>query len=249
MLTRRFMVVVVLLGLCACQSMPWTRPKLIVASDLDNLPFAGVAADGTPIGRDVEMMQLLCERAGYQLVWSRMPFDQLLPKVIAGRVDVVCATLGITAERAERVLFSRSYFDTAIAVVVRAGANEPKTLAELAGKRVTGGVGTTSERAIRNRLQHAHGVFENKENVSALYRLLRREIDGAVMDGPAADKLVQASSGKLHRIAEPLERERSALAFPKSQSQVAASLGRALEELRVSGVLRDLDRRHGLLRE
>jgi hypothetical protein len=82
-----------------------------------------------------------------------------------------------------------------------------------------------------------------------LYRLLRREIDGAVMDGPAADKLVQASSGKLHRIAEPLDRERYALAFPKSHSQIAASLGRALEELRVGGVLRDLDRRHGLLHE
>ena len=31
------------------------RP-LVVASDLDNMPFAGVDEQGTPIGRDVEMM-------------------------------------------------------------------------------------------------------------------------------------------------------------------------------------------------
>lgn len=238
-----------LLWLCSCQSTVHSLPPLVVASDLDNLPFAGVAEDGTAIGRDVEMMQLLCERTGYQLEWSRMPFDQLLPKVIAGRVDVVCATLGITEERAEQVLFSRPYFDTAIAVVVRAGAGEPSTLAALAGKRVTGGLGTTSERAIRNRLKHAHGVFENKEGVSALYRLLRGEIDGAVMDGPAADKLVAESSGKLLRMVEPLDHERYALAFPKSHSAIAARFDQALEELRTSGALRGLDRRHGLFPE
>jgi len=245
MLTRHLLSVV-LLCLCACQSMTQPRKTLVVASDLDNMPFAGVAEDGTPIGRDVEMMQQLCQRAGLELTWSRMPFDQLLTSVESGKVDAVCATLGITAERAERVLFSQCYYDTEIAVVVRAGTDEPTTLQELAGKRVTGGVGTTSARAIRNHLPDAHGVFENKEGVSAMYRLLTRDIDGAVMDGPAAAKLVTEAAGKLRRIAAPLDRERYALALPKSHIEVLARLDRALQQMRESGALRALNRRHGL---
>lgn len=242
----RYLWSVVLLCLCACQAPPAMRDTLVVASDLDNMPFAGVAEDGTPIGRDVEMMQRLCKRAGLQLTWSRMPFDRLLTSVEAGKVDAVCATLGITAERAERVLFSQSYYDTEIAVVVRAGAGEPTTLQDLTGKRVSGGVGTTSARAIRKHLPAAVGVFENKEGVSAMYRLLTRDIDGAVMDGPAAAKLVTESAGKLRRIAAPLARERYALALPRSHAQVLARLDQALQEMREIGALRALDRRHGL---
>ena len=246
MITRLVWAIVGMSWLCGCQGVPDRRPLLIVASDLNNMPFAGVDAHGHPVGRDVEMMQILTDRCGYRLQWSRMPFDQLLPQVVDGRVDAVCATLGITAERAQRVLFSPPYFDTAIAVVVRVGRDEPATLAALAGKRVSAAAGTTSERAVRDRLAGARGVFENKAGASALYRLLAGEVDGAVMDGPAADKLVADSTGKLRRLREPLARERYALAFPKTHSEVAARLGQALAELRASGGLADLDRRYGL---
>ncbi|MFT4842266.1 MAG: glutamine transport system substrate-binding protein [Planctomycetota bacterium] len=236
-----------LLLLCSCQVGPDSRvPSLLVASDLDNMPFAGVAADGTPIGRDIEMMQRLCERAGFELSWSRMPFDQLLPKLEDGRVDVVCATLGITEERAQRVLFVGPYFETEIAVVVRVGEREPQSLADLNKLRVSGGAGTTSQRAIIRHLPGAHGVFENKNGGSGLFRLVSREIDAAVMDGPAADKLVAQSAGKLRRLQKPLDRERYALALPLRYVDVAARLRQALNKMQSSGELRELDRRHGL---
>ncbi|MGK0302698.1 MAG: ABC-type amino acid transport substrate-binding protein [Planctomycetota bacterium] len=230
----------------SCRTVVTPRPTLVVASDLDNMPFAGVAEDGTPIGRDVEMMQRLCERAGFECKWSRMPFDQLLPKVEVGRVDVVCATLGITEERAQRVLFVGPYFDTEIAVVVRVGGREPQSLQDLNRLRVSGAAGTTSQRAIIRHLPGARGVFENKTGGSGLFRLVSREIDAAVMDGPAADKLVTQSDGKLRRLQKPLDRERYALALPKSHAGVAARLQQALSEMQSSGELQILDRRHGL---
>tara|TARA_R110002094_G_scaffold72294_1_gene80615 strand:- start:203 stop:982 length:780 start_codon:yes stop_codon:yes gene_type:complete len=235
------------LSLGSCQSgSANTRTSLLIASDLDNMPFAGVAEDGTPIGRDVEMMQRLCERAGFALSWSRMPFDQLLPKVEDGRVDVVCATLGITEERAQRVLFVGPYFHTQIAVVVRTGEGEPRSIIELDQLSVSGAAGTTSQRAIMRHLPGSTGVFENKTGGSARYRLLSREIDAAVMDGPAADALVAQSAGKLRRIVEPLAWERYALALPKTHTEVAARLQQALFEMESNGELKELDRRHGL---
>jgi len=249
----RFLVVAVrlvwllqLLLLCSCQLSPQPRASLVVASDLNNMPFAGVAEDGTPIGRDVEMMQLLCERAGFALSWSRMPFDQLLAKVEAGRVDVVCATLGITAERSRRVLFVGPYFDTEIVVVVRVGDREPQSFEDLGKMRVSGGAGTTSQRAIIRDLPDAIGVFDNKAGGSPLFRLMSREIDAAVMDGPVAAAVIEQSENKLRRLQQPLGRERYALALPKSHGAIAARLRQALDEMRASGELRALDRKYGL---
>jgi polar amino acid transport system substrate-binding protein len=221
-----------------------TAETLVVGSDLDNAPFAYVGANGKPAGRDVEMMAMLAERLGLELEWRRMPFEALLDACERGDVDVVCATLGITPERAERVLFTEPYFSTSIAVVTRAGAGEPQALADLDGRRVAAGAGTTSERAVRSRLPAALGVFENKTGLDAAARLAAREVDAVVLDGPAADALVAASGGRLRRLAEALAAERYALALPPDRPLLRGTLERGLREL--DGEWKRLDARHGL---
>lgn len=223
---------ILLLCLAACTGAPEPdQPPLIVASDLDNLPFAGVDDRGRAIGRDVELMEQLAAGLGREVEWRRMPFDQLLPAVERGEVDVVCATLGITAERARRVLFSEPYFDTSITVVVRVGEGEPTSLEELAGKPVSAAAGTTSEDAVRRHLPGAHGVFENKQQLATAERLYAGEVDGAVMDAPAADALVDDSAGRLARLEPDLARERYALALPLDRADLKSQLDRELARL------------------
>jgi ABC-type amino acid transport substrate-binding protein len=231
------------LGASGCAAIARKTP-VVVASDLDNPPFAWVDAEGQPAGRDVEMMRALARAAGLELEWRRMPFEELCDAAAAGSVDVVCATLGITPERAERVLFTAPYFTTVIAVVVRAGAGEPGSLAELSGRRVAAGAGTTSERAVRAHLSGAVGVYENKEGLDSGARLATRTVDAVVLDGPAAEALVAASAGKLRRLPEDLAAERYALALPHDRAALRAALDRALGEL--TRAWADLDARHGL---
>ena len=220
--------------------------KIVVASDLDNLPFAGVDDDGAPIGRDVEMMAQLAARMGVVLEWRRMPFDRLLAEVEAGRVDVVCATIGVTPERAQRVAFTRPYFETDIAVVVRAGAGSPTMLAHLNNKRVAAGAGTTSERAARLKLPDAILVHEAKTDRSIPDQLVLQQLDAAVMDGPAADRMVERSNGLLRRMAPTLARESYALVAPPNRPRLLRRLDAALAQLQRDGVLAALDRSHGL---
>jgi ABC-type amino acid transport substrate-binding protein len=221
-------------------------PALLVASDLDNRPFAWVDEEGVPRGRDVEMMHAVAHLLHKRLEWDRRPFDQLLPALQAGEVDVVCATLGITPEREELVAFTRPYFETEIAVVVRAGAGEPDSLAALAGRKLSAGAGTTSERAVRQHLPAAVGVFENKAGLPTAERLRSREVDGAVMDGPAADALVAASGGTLRRLPESLGPERYALALPRDREALRDELNQALTVFERAGSLRRWDEKYGL---
>lgn len=225
-----------------------TRPPLLVGSDLDNRPFAWVDAAGTARGRDVEMMEALATHIGRTITWRRMPFEDLLGAVERSEVDAVCATVGITPERALRVTFTRPYFLTDIAVVVRAGDGEPRSLSELSGRIVAAGAGTTSERAARLRLQSS--VLElsgGKGTTSTLERLLLGDIDAAVTDGPAADALVASSDGTLVRLSTPLDSERYALALPLSSVVLRTQLNQALRAIEQDGTMIELDTRHGLL--
>lgn len=232
--------------LCACRGLGTGDGALIVASDLDNAPFAWVDEDDRPRGRDVEMMELLAADLGRTLTWQRMPFDELLDACEAGHVDVVCATLGITEGRAQRVDFSQPYFETAIAVVVRRGDDEPGRLADLRGRRVAAGAGTTSQLAVENHLRGSIGVFEAKAGQTTAQRLASRDVDAAVMDGPAAAAMAQTSGGTLRVLDEVVTTERYALCVPKGREELVRDLDRGLQRLRREGALANLNARHGL---
>ena len=191
-------------------------------SDLDNPPFAEVGADGVPRGRDVEMMKDIARILERPLEWRRLPFDQLLPAAARGEAEVVCATLGVTPERERQVAFSRPYFVTSIAVVVRSGEGEPRRLGDLSGRRVAAAAGTTSERALRQRLPDCTPVLENEAQLSAAERLLAGEVDALVMDAPNAEALVREGAGRMQRLDESLAVESYALALPRSERATLA---------------------------
>lgn len=219
---------------------------LVVASDLANPPFAELTDDGEARGRDVEMMEWIAAELGRALEWRRLPFDALLDAARAGEVDAVCSTLGVTAERARTVRFSRPYFATRLAVVVRAGADEPRVLADLAGRRVAAGAGTTSQDAVLARLPDAVGVLENKQELPAAERLAARRVDAVVMDGPAAEALVADARGALRVLDEDLGAELYAIVFPPDRDELRVAVDRALELLAAQGGLEELDTRWGL---
>jgi ABC-type amino acid transport substrate-binding protein len=235
------------LGWSGCRAPAPLAPALVVASDLDNPPFAELAEDGTPRGRDVEMMNELARRLGRPLEWRRQPFDRLLASVAAGEVDLVCATLGITPERRQLVRFSRPYYLTELAVVVRAGPGEPKGFTDLQGRRVGASPGTTSERALGLRLPEALPDTNSPKGVSVTERLLSAELDAFILDGPNANALVENSTGRLVRLPEALESESYALALPPDAAELTRQVDRILADLEREGYLLLLDTRYGLV--
>ncbi len=232
------------LTLLAAASCSRTAPPLRVASDLANPPFAAVAEDGTPIGRDVEMTERIVEAVGREVEWVRMPFDELLDAAATGEVDAVCATLGITDARRARVDFTEPYFETRIAAVVArdGGAETLAALRATDGARVAASEGTTSEDAVRNALPRA--VLVAAGDADAISGVLAGDLAAAVMDGPAADRRAGETDG-LRVLDEPLAVERYAIALPKG-SPWRLPFDGVLAGMREDGALEALDRKHGL---
>lgn len=222
-------------------------PTFVVASDLDHAPFAYV--EGTePHGSEVDLMETVSRMLGRPLRWERMPFAEIFDAVAEGEVDAACATLGISPEREQRFLFSRPYYETTIAVLVRAGENEPTTLADLAGARVHASAGTTSETAARAHLAEAELVLEpGKDGASVSERLLAGEIDAAVMDGIDAELAVAAADGALCVLDETLAEERYAILLPAGADDLKRRIDQILQRLDQLGQLDLYLKRHGLL--
>lgn len=219
---------------------------LRVACDFDNAPFAFVTDDGGYDGRDVRMTAALGAELGVTIEWVKLPFEELLPAAERGDVDAVVATVGITEERSKRVLFTRPYFVTRIAALVRVGDGEPSTLAELRGRRVAASPGTSSELALRDHLPDVIAVFDNAAKKKADVRLLEREVDAVIQDGPDADDFAAASGGRLGVIEEAVASERYAIVVSPKRSHWKPRLDAALDALERKRVLESLDAEHGL---
>ena len=153
-----------------------------------------------------------------------------------GEIDIACATMGITEERAQRIAFSDPYFETSIAVVVRDRPGDPKTIADLATARLSASKGTTSEFAVRARLPHATIAAEEKDGAPVVARLLNGTLTGAVMDGPNADALAAETPG-LRVLAEPLAAERYAMVLAKGEKRLLRKVNAAIEALARKGAL------------
>lgn len=223
-----------------------SKPPIVVGSDLANPPFAYRDGNGNAAGRDVEMMVAIALMLDRELTWKQIEFDELLPAAEAGRVDVVCATLGVTPERSQRVDFSRPYFFTELVVVVRDAPDAPQTLHDLNSRKVAAGAGTTSQRAVKQLLPDSIGVFEAEGELSSVDRLLSGDIDAVVMDGPAADAAMAAAPGKLRRIPGLFTTESYALALPKNEGALRSQIDECLVTLQHGGSLDRWNGKYGL---
>ncbi|MFN3524672.1 MAG: transporter substrate-binding domain-containing protein [Paracoccus sp. (in: a-proteobacteria)] len=83
---------------------------------VDFPPFGIQDAAGNPGGYDADVAMALAEHLGVQAQIVPVTGPNRIPYLLSGQVDVLVASLGITAERAERVDFSTPYAGIAIAV-------------------------------------------------------------------------------------------------------------------------------------
>ena len=198
------------------------------------------------LGRDVEMTEDMAASLGTKLVWQRLPFDALLDAVENGEVDAVVATMGWTADRADRVALSEPYYRTTIEAVVRVGAGEPQTVADLKGRRLSAGLGTTSEFAVRELGLADQMRGSSDKGQTGLTGLLGGDLDALVMDGPDARDLVAANPDKVRLLKMPLAQEDYVIAVNPADVNLLEAINHYLGEQRSSGSLAALDARFGL---
>lgn len=83
-------------------------------------PFVYQNKEGKLIGYDIELAMILAQKLGMTLHLQEMLFAHLIQSIANGSVDVIGASITVTPERSEEVLFTAPYFRGGAAVMVRA---------------------------------------------------------------------------------------------------------------------------------
>lgn len=108
-------------------------------------------------GYDVDFCKAVAKSLGVKLELKLIAVAARIPELQQGRVDVVIANLGWTAERAEQIAFSDQYFASEQKVAVKKDSGIT-SIKDLAGKRVSATKGSTSELAVRKAIPTATTV-------------------------------------------------------------------------------------------
>jgi polar amino acid transport system substrate-binding protein len=105
---KKFMILALAMLLTACA--PQESQPLRVAMDLRYPPFETVDGSNNPEGISVDVARAFGEYLGRPVEIINTDFGSLIPSLNAGEVDIIIASMSITAARAEVVDFSDPYF-------------------------------------------------------------------------------------------------------------------------------------------
>lgn len=106
------------------------------------------------IGFEVDLAEAIAKELGVKARQFQNAWDSLIPGLERGDFDIALNGIEITAQRAERVIFSRPYYVYTEQLVVRKGETGVKGLDDLKGKKV----GTLSGAVAQDILQGIGGV-------------------------------------------------------------------------------------------
>jgi ABC-type amino acid transport substrate-binding protein len=239
---RPTVLIALLLGLSGCAEPSAVR----IATDAVFPPFHFVDDSGSVTGHDVELAVLATARTGRRSEVVRVEsYRALFEGLESGRHDVIAATTGITEERRARYGFTRPYFVTCLAIVVRAGPGEPTTRIALAGRRVAASAGTTSVGAAGS--IDGATVVETPSGADALAALRAGEVDAFVADEFEAVELARDDAA-LRVLEVPAARESYGFILRRDDEALRRALDDALAALEADGTSARLRARFGLER-
>lgn len=210
-----------------------------VAFDEDYFPFSFKNADGVYTGFDVDFSRALCARLQRPCEMQGMPFQDIIPAVAAGKVDLVVSGMAKNAEREKDLLFVAPYYRSRTALVGKAGEYYPKVNAQtMNGKRLAAQIDTVQESFIRNKLPGALYV-PTKTMDGALQAVRDGKADIAFADSLICMAfLVKDEAQHLDYVAEPLSVEHESsiayIAVKAGDEALAQQVKTAFGQLRVS---------------
>jgi polar amino acid transport system substrate-binding protein len=82
---------------------------LRVGTDATYAPNQYAGPDGEPIGWEVDLVEAIGDKLGLEVEWSKEGFDQIIPKVTGGTLDMGSSSFSDTVERQESVDFVDFY--------------------------------------------------------------------------------------------------------------------------------------------
>ncbi|MDH5173331.1 MAG: ABC transporter substrate-binding protein [Gammaproteobacteria bacterium] len=214
-------------------------PGLRVGVSADYPPLV-FQKDGQIVGIEADNARAVGEIIGRKTKLLNMPFEKLVPALLAGEIDVIMSGFSVTAERSKQVLFTDSYMRVGqMAILHRdkiARFAQPWSIYR-PGVRVGVEPGTTGASFAERELKDAE-IKYFKDSAEAFAGLRADQIDLYIHDAPTSWQLATAQENSdLISLYSPLTEEMLAWAVRPGDAALAGDLNRALSMMKSNGSL------------
>lgn len=123
---------------------PLESETIIVGTNSEYPPFSFIK-DDIITGFDIDVAREAITRMGKKMAIKDMSFNNLIPDLQFGCIDVIAGGITPTAERAKRVSFTIPYLEEDPQAIVTLASKPITTLEELRGKNVVVNEGYTAD--------------------------------------------------------------------------------------------------------
>ena len=214
--------------------------------DANYPPFAYVDKNGEPAGFDVDSLNWIAKKLGFKVVHKPMEWSTIVQSVLSKKIDMVYSGMSITKERAEKVAFSKPYWEVAQVFVAKKGSN--LTVDKVLNDTVRLGVqsGTSQATYLKDNHPKKGWKFETRYYDSApliFNDLLNGRIQiGAVDSAPANDAI--ANGLPLQIIGKFGKSEYFGVAINKDNPELLALINKGIDMLKADPYWEELKAKH-----
>lgn len=184
-------------------------------------------SSGEIIGIEADLAQIVGQSLDRPIEFVRLPFNDLIPSLERGEIEVIMSGMSITPERAKRVDFTASYMKIGQLALIR--SKDISRFGRLRGLRRSGArigyqLGTSGERYVSQQLPRAASF--GFEDIEAGLRSLRADrIDYFIHDAPTVWRIAgDLRHRDLHGLYRPLTQEDVAWAVRRDATSLRTLL-------------------------
>ncbi|WP_339118003.1 transporter substrate-binding domain-containing protein [Halomonas sp. BMC6] len=211
-------------------------PSVNVATDPSFVPFEMLDPEtGEMIGFDMDIINEVAERAGFEVNLTTMEFSGIIPAVQTGSQEIAIAGTTITDERSQVVDFSDPYYDSGLRIIVRADNEEVSSIDDLEGLAVATKIGSTSYDFLQQEFGEDADITPYPGTADMYMALLGRNVDAVLYDAPNVAYFSQTRGEGRTKVVGPLyEGQQYGIVFHKGSEWVEPT-NEALAAMREDG--------------
>ena len=213
--------------------------KITVASNMAYPPFES-SPRGGPRGFDIDLMNEIGKRAGFEVEYENVRFDTILRGLDTDLFDAAISAMTITEDRERQIDFSDPYFNADQALLV-ASDSEIQSIGDLAEAPVGVQAGSTGQIKAEELLDGEQiGEMKPYRTIGGAFTALEKgEVEGVIYDLSAAHRKIEQRDEEIKFVESISTGEQYGIAFPKD-SPLVDPVNQALLEIKEDGTYEKL---------
>lgn len=198
-------------------------------------------------GADAEMARLVARSMGRPVRFVLRRFDDLIPSLMAGEIDIIMAGMTITEERKVKIDFSDYYLKSGLAMAVRTdgGSRDLNSLKDVLANAGAVGVvgGSVAEAYVRRNFPSNIRVVLVGKPSDAAFELKSRTIDVFVDDAPSIAWVVSSHAAEVRGLFDLLTVDYYGWGISKGNPELLRQVNALLAQWKKDGTLERILRR------